>query len=118
MEECERLFCETLKTTFLVEKNFGLEDSLMMDLRNTPVGSKPIPQPPQTTIIEHGHPTPSASPDGRNYPEDRGLITDYVEVWDYVAGARFRGFVAEKVDTRTMCIFFDRDIVGMNLKPG
>ncbi|EME81487.1 uncharacterized protein MYCFIDRAFT_140215, partial [Pseudocercospora fijiensis CIRAD86] len=118
MEECERLFCETLKTTFLVEKDVGLEDSLMMDLRNTHVGSKPIPPPHQSTTIAHGQPTPSASPDGRNYPSERGLITKYVEIWDYVAGARFRGFVAEKEDMATMCVFFDKDVVGMYLKPG
>lgn len=113
-EECERLFCETLKTVFLVEKDTGLETSLLMDLRNTS-SNVPIPQ---STIVHHGQPTPSASPDGRLYPNTGGLLREYVEVWDYAGGARFRGFVAEKDDMRSMFIFFDREVVGMDLKPG
>ncbi|CAK3906426.1 ornithine decarboxylase antizyme like [Lecanosticta acicola] len=125
-EECERLFCETLKTVFLVEKGTGLENSLVMDLRNSsnsnsnslPNGSKPIPQPPQNTRMEHGLPTPSPSPDGRIWPKTGGLIKDHVEVWDYVGGARFRGFVAEKRDVRSMLVFFDKEVIGLDLKPG
>ena len=126
MEECERLFCETLKTVFLVEKDTGLENSLMMDLRNNNTSStngagtnyKPIPQPPQHhTTFQHGQPTPSPSPDGRSYPKHGDLIKEYVEVWDYAGGARFRGFVAEK-NERAMFIFFDKEVIGMDLKPG
>lgn len=117
-EECERLFCETLRTVFLVEKDTGPENSLVMDLRNT-TDRKPIPQPSQhTTIMKHGQFTPESSPDARIYRNTRGLIKEYVEIWDYVAGARFRGFVAEKEDMRTMFVFFDRQVVGMDLKPG
>ncbi|WPB06966.1 uncharacterized protein RHO25_011626 [Cercospora beticola] len=123
-EECERLFCETLKTVFLVEKDTGFEDSLLMDLRNkettTTTGSKPIPQQQQShqTVIQHGQPTPSSSPATQMYCGTKDLVKEYVEVWDYVAGARFRGFVAEKDDMRTMFIFFDKQVVGMDLKPG
>lgn len=123
-EECERLFCETLKTVFLVEKNAGLENSLVMDMRNSNKSinathaAKPIPHPPHSTILQHGQPTPSPSPDGRIYPQAGGMIRDYVEVWDYAGGARFRGFVAEKEDMRAMFVFFDREVVGMDLKPG
>jgi hypothetical protein len=108
----------------LVEKDTGLETSLLMDVRNTTTtcGSKPIPHPPQrgaTTLMRHGQHTPSTSPDaGRSFHAATGIIRDYVEVWDYMAGARFRGFVAEKGDVRTMFIFFDKDVIGMDLKPG
>lgn len=129
MEECERLFCETLKTVFLVEKDTGLENSLMMDLRNNNVSTtstngagtncRPIPQPSQHhTTFQHGHPTPSPSPDGRIYPKHGDLIKEYVEVWDYAGGARFRGFVAEKNNERAMFIFFDKEVISMDLKPG
>ncbi|EME42180.1 hypothetical protein DOTSEDRAFT_73113 [Dothistroma septosporum NZE10] len=123
MGECERLFCETLKTVFLVEKDTGLENSLMMDLRNndntsSTNGAKPIPQPSQRhTTFQHGQPTPLSSPDGRIYPKHGDMIKEYVEVWDYAGGARFRGFVAEKTE-RTMFIFFDKEVIGMDLKPG
>ncbi|KAK4498544.1 hypothetical protein PRZ48_011202 [Zasmidium cellare] len=125
MEECERLFCETLKTVFLVEKDAGLENSLVMDLRNTRIdGGRPIAQStpaamPKKTNFAHGQPTPSPSPDGRLYPTPGGLVREYVEVWDYAGGARFRGFVAEQDDDmRAMFIFFDKEVIGMDLKPG
>lgn len=95
-----------------------------MDLRNkettTTTGSKPIPQQQQShqTVIQHGQPTPSSSPATQMYCGTKDLVKEYVEVWDYVAGARFRGFVAEKDDMRTMFIFFDKQVVGMDLKPG
>ncbi|KAM3414079.1 hypothetical protein BST61_g10739 [Cercospora zeina] len=123
-EECERLFCDMLRTVFLVEKDTGFETSLLMDLRNkeatTTTGSKPIPQQPHSrpTIIQHGQPTPSSSPASQMFSGTKDLIREYVEVWDYVAGARFRGFVAEKDDMRTMFVFFDKQVVGMDLKPG
>lgn len=124
-EECERLFCETLKTVFLVEKDAGLENSLVMDLRNTRIdGGRPIAQStpaamPKNTNFAHGQPTPSPSPDGRLYPTPGGLVREYVEVWDYAGGARFRGFVAEQDDDmRAMFIFFDKEVIGMDLKPG
>ena len=118
-EECERLFCETLKAVFLVEKDAGLENSLVMDIRNE--NSKAMPTPlkqQQHTILKHDMPTPSPSPDGRIYPTTGGLIREYVEVWDYAGGARFRGFVAERGDERSLFVFFDREVVGLDLKPG
>lgn len=74
---------------------------------------------PKKTNINHGQPTPSPSPDGRIFPRPGGLVTEYVEIWDYAGGARFRGFVAEKgQDMRAMFIFFDKQVIGMDLKPG
>lgn len=136
-EECERLFCETLKTVFLVEKDTGLQDSLVMDVPsatsnghsrgandniksnhvNKPTAAKAIPSAP--TLIKHRLPTPAPSPDGYMFPESHGLIRDYVEMWDYVGGTRFRGFVAERDDgERCMFVFFDREVIGKDLKPG
>jgi hypothetical protein len=105
----------------LVEKDTGLENSLVMDVRNMSLkngsGMK-IPPRQQSTIMKHDLPTPSPSPDGRIYPQAGGMIRDYVEVWDYAGGARFRGFVAEKEDERALFVFFDKDVMGMDLKPG
>ncbi|KAF2772501.1 hypothetical protein EJ03DRAFT_266321, partial [Teratosphaeria nubilosa] len=107
--ECERLFCETLKAVFLVEKGTGLETSLVM-----------VVQIPQNTIMERALPTPSPSPDGRNYPKvgKRAVVREYMEMWDYTGGARFRGFVAEKDDERALFVFFDKEVIGKDLKPG
>ena len=127
-EESERLFCETLRAVFLVEKDAGSENSLVMDVRNGTHKSVPtanaggggveIPQRQQHTILKHDMPTPSPSPDERRYPNVNGLVREYVEVWDYAGGARFRGFVAEKDDERALFVFFDNEVIGKDLKPG
>jgi len=58
-------------------------------------------------------------PEVDGFVERRGLVTQWVEIWDYVGGARFRGFVAEKEDgERAMFVFFDDGVVGSDLKPG
>jgi hypothetical protein len=45
-------------------------------------------------------------------------ITDYIEMWDYVGGMRFRGFVAEKEDEKAMFVFFDETVIAGDLKAG
>jgi len=53
-------------------------------------------------------------------------ITEYLEVWDYVGGASFRGFIAEKNKTidkdsdkeRTLFLFFEKGVQGTELKHG
>ncbi|KAK3669620.1 hypothetical protein LTR78_010495 [Recurvomyces mirabilis] len=121
-EECERLFCETMKAVFLVEKNSGRQNSLVMDVHNISNSSQEsngvdIPQH-HDSVMKHGIPTPSTSPDGRDYPKTGGVVKDYVEIWDYVGGARFRGFVAETQDERSLFVFFDKEVIGKDLKPG
>jgi len=79
---------------------------------------KPIPQQ-QQTITKHDLPTPSPSPDGRIYPAERGgMVREYVEMWDYAGGLRFRGFVAEAHGERSLFAFFDQQVIGEDLKPG
>ena len=122
-EECERLFCETLRTVFLVEKDTGLENSLVMDTRNHTNASKAVQIPPPkqqrpATVLQHDLPTPSMSPDDHAHADTQSLISDYVEVWDYAGSTRFRGFLAEKDDLRTLFIFFDQEVMGQDQKPG
>ena len=47
-----------------------------------------------------------------------GIVSNYIECWDYVGGNRFRGFVAGQGDEKTMFIFFDRTVIGGDLKAG
>lgn len=47
-----------------------------------------------------------------------GLVEKWVEVWDYVGGVRFRGYLAAKEEKRTLFIFFNDDILTHDLKPG
>ncbi|KAK5682864.1 hypothetical protein LTR17_027334 [Elasticomyces elasticus] len=120
-ERGESLFCETMKTVFLVERNSGHASSLSMEVQNSNSNrhSQGVDIPRTGgPVVQHGLATPSPSPDGRTYPETGTAVKEYVEVFDYNGGARFRGFVAEKEDERSMFIFFDKEVLGKDLKPG
>ncbi|KAJ9648970.1 hypothetical protein H2199_000883 [Coniosporium tulheliwenetii] len=131
-----RLFCETLKTVFLGEGNLVCQDSLAMGVRNqntTMDGN-------YDEVISHmsrhnsdssgsamagfgagpprGLQTPSPEMEGYASHGGGGMISTWVEVWDYVGGARFRGFVVDDGGERTMFTFFDEGIIGRDLKPG
>lgn len=105
---------------FLVEKDAGAGGSLVTDTHSTKAiaGRK-------ETVLMHDLPTPAQSPDSVAFmkPEaavddaGRGMVREYVEVWDYACGGRFRGFTAEKGGERTLFMFFDREVIGLNLKP-
>lgn len=41
----------------------------------------------------------------------------FIEVWDYVGGASFRGFIAEKGVEKTLFLFFEH-VEGTQLKHG
>jgi hypothetical protein len=140
-EECERLFCETLRAAFLVEKNAGTaRNSLVMgalepgrtDESAADLSSKTPSYDP------HGHavgmpvqmqqqrqrkpslPTPAPSPGTVAYApaQSGGMIREYLELYDYHStGTRFRGFVAESRE-RALFVFFDREVMEQDLKPG
>jgi predicted neutral ceramidase superfamily lipid hydrolase len=112
-----------MKAVFLVEKDTGRQNSLVVDAHlsnssNKEASSTGVTIPQHGTIMQHALPTPSPSPDGRTYPKMGGLVREYVEMWDYVGSTRFRGFVAEKEGERSLFIFFDREVIGKDLKPG
>jgi Ornithine decarboxylase antizyme len=126
-EESERLFCETLRAVFLGEGNLAYQDSLVTGVQNDQqllqghsdygcdVRSSGSGSMAGYENRIRGLPFPEV--DG--FVERRGLVTQWVEIWDYVGGARFRGFVAEKEDgERAMFVFFDDGVVGSDLKPG
>lgn len=50
--------------------------------------------------------------------DDQSAISDWIEMWDYVGGIRFRGFVAEKEDEKAMFVFFDQAVIEGDLKAG
>jgi hypothetical protein len=51
-------------------------------------------------------------------PGDYGAVQTWIEVWDYVGGNRFRGFVADKNGETAMFVFFDETVVEGDLKAG
>ena len=60
--------------------------------------------------------SPSSEAFGHNH--QKTLINDWIEVWDYVGGIRFRGFVTERAEEKAMVVFFDQNVVGGDLKAG
>jgi hypothetical protein len=71
-------------------------------------------------IMDSPEPSPEAVGyvPNSNLVYDGGLVSDWVEVWDYVGGVRFRGFVAEKEGERSLFVFFDQDVIGAKIKAG
>ncbi|KAJ8112256.1 hypothetical protein OPT61_g5335 [Boeremia exigua] len=51
---------------------------------------------------------------------NKSAVTDCIEMWDYVGGIRFRGFVAEQAHERAMFVFFDQAVMqsSSDLKAG
>ncbi len=93
MEECERLFCATLKAVFLGEGITVKQNSLVMDAHTVNVLN-------------------------RHFEATHGCVNDWIEVWDYTGDTSFRGFVAGKGDEKSLFIFFDDGLVGKDLKHG
>lgn len=42
---------------------------------------------------------------------NKSAVTECLEMWDYVGGIRFRGFVAETPDQKAMFVFFDQAVM-------
>lgn len=51
--------------------------------------------------------TPGSVQDVSVSSGNTSAVTDCLEMWDYVGGIRFRGFVAERHDEKAMFVFFD-----------
>lgn len=138
-EECERLFCETLKTVFLGEGNLAFTDSLAMGARieedndnDTTEGAgrayKDIVghnnNKGGAAVQAHQLMTPEPSPGAGildlagQRQQQTGFVDQWVEIWDYAGGLRFRGFIAEKNGERALSVFFSDDVVGKDLKHG
>ncbi|KAF7719179.1 Uncharacterized protein PECH_001819 [Penicillium ucsense] len=100
-EECERLFCDTLATTFLGERIDVGQESLGMGTFQ------------QTQASQHHRPASYY----RQRPSHRS-IEKWIEVWDYSGDAIYRGFVTGEGDERTLFVFLEDGTIGQGLKSG
>jgi hypothetical protein len=100
--ECERLFCETLRSVFLGEGNQRQQDSLVTGmLNNTDYGY---------ATSDYGTPG-SVQHFDTAVSGNKSTVVDCIEMWDYVGGIRFRGFVAEQGGEKAMFVFFDQAVL-------
>ncbi|KAI1004405.1 hypothetical protein K3495_g3809 [Podosphaera aphanis] len=95
-EECERLFCETMKVTFLgAEGRLSKHGSYVMS-----VGTR----------VKNAH---------KPYQEGfKTSIDVYLVIWDYLSGCRFRGFVGGQGTKKSLFIFFEPSVLVNDLKQG
>ena len=97
--ECERLFCETLRSVFLGEGNQRQQDSLVTGMLNN------------NAYATSDYGTPGSVQDVAVYSGNKSNVTETFEMWDYVGGIRFRGFVAETQNEKAMFVFFDHAVM-------
>ena len=53
-----------------------------------------------------------------DFLDDPRMVEKWIEVWDYVGGVRFRGFLASNEERRAVFVFFDDNVLSHDLKPG
>ncbi len=114
-EECERLFCEILRTVFLGERNLVEQDSLVMGTNTKKYITDTIPERNHSTAA-YGTTPP---PDSYLVLEPTASIAEWIEVWDYMGGAMFRGFTGlDFKGAKALFVFFNYENVGKDLKQG
>lgn len=97
--ECERLFCETLRSVFLGEGNQRQQDSLVTGMLNS------------NNYASSDYGTPGSVQEVAVSSGNKSTVTEAIEMWDYVGGIRFRGFVAETQSEKAMFVFFDKAVM-------
>jgi len=129
-EECERLFCETLRAVFLGERSSAAQDSLVTGVHCTNNNNNIFPDdidvsrvhtmryPDRIAESESGMPSPEMEFVHVFDDEEGAEVKTWIEVYDYVGGNGFKGFVAEKEGERAMFVFFDPSVIGGDLKAG
>jgi len=97
--ECERLFCENMKSIFLGEEG-------RMDSNGSIVMGTNAYSPPDDSV------------DAFSYFSNNQTIDAWLEIWDYTSGCSFRAFVGGNDDKKSLFVFFDASVIGRDLKQG
>ncbi|PBP16453.1 ornithine decarboxylase antizyme [Diplocarpon rosae] len=102
-EECERLFCETMKDVFFGEGGLATNNgSIVMDANTY--------SPPDDSVNTYN--------DYFVRKHSTHRIDAWLEIWDYVGGCSLRGFVGGDGDKKSLFAFFDSTVVERDLKQG
>jgi hypothetical protein len=101
-EECERLFCETLKTVFLGDEGRSFNGSNVM-------GANAHSLPDESVDVYNNYFGKVKTGQG---------IDAWLEIWDYSGACSFRGFVGGSRDQKSLFAFFDLTVIERDLKQG
>ncbi|OAA64800.1 Arf GTPase activating protein [Cordyceps fumosorosea ARSEF 2679] len=111
-EECERFFCEPMKTAFHGERNLSMHGS---GLTGAYLQTPPAENQLRASADRSGD-NDGGVPSAGNFEVDA-----WMEVWDYIGGASFRAFLATRGEggdaERSLFVFFDlQGVAGRDLK--
>ncbi|OAA65890.1 ornithine decarboxylase antizyme [Niveomyces insectorum RCEF 264] len=134
-EECERLFCETMKTVFLGERGTASNGSSLASVyynnnnhdndNKYGISNGQLCTPPdeQGNFAVELRRTPSNATDATDATMDDRAVQPYavptawLELWDYAGGASFRAVLVEDVaGDKSLFAFFDAGLLGRDLK--
>ncbi|KAK7749177.1 hypothetical protein SLS62_008358 [Diatrype stigma] len=114
-EECERFFCESMKTVFQGEWNAACNGSVLTGVNNgalTPPDDYPTPP---SSVSSSSFSSSISSP---NYYYDNIRATTapvnvegWMEFWDYAGRTSFRAFVADDGKEKSLFAFFDSGLL-------
>ncbi|KAI9882801.1 MAG: Histidine biosynthesis bifunctional protein hisB [Watsoniomyces obsoletus] len=126
-EECERLFCDTLRVTFLGEGNVMSGESNVMGTNINNINNSNNNINTSTTATSNNNSNNfgtaknllAVQPPGSSTP---AMIQDWLELWDYVGGSHLRGFIVDgggggRAGEKSLFVFFEPAVLSHNLKP-
>ena len=90
---------------FQVEGDMASNGSILNNVHTPLTPPDDIPTPPSSFSMRNDCFDPAASTIG------------WMEFWDYVGGASFRGFVVEDNGEKSLFVFFDDGLDSHDLKP-
>jgi len=112
-EECERLFCETMKDVFFGEERSSSSNGSIGTGANMNTNTR------STVFTETVDAYDSNQQYGYFAGKGQGQKIDaWIEVWDYAGGCSFRGFVGGNGESKSLFAFFDSAVIGRDLKQG
>ncbi|CRK26815.1 hypothetical protein BN1708_000624 [Verticillium longisporum] len=118
-EECERFFCERMSAVFQGERNADAKASGLMGVHAL------LPTPPNDPDASYfggrdGFAAAKAQHGVQRHDDDLAgsgtVVTAWLEIWDFAGGASFRAFVGDDGLERSLFVFFDGNVVGVDLK--
>ncbi|KAG7119458.1 hypothetical protein HYQ45_015027 [Verticillium longisporum] len=118
-EECERFFCERMSAVFQGERNADPKASGLMGVHAL------LPTPPNDNPDasyfggRDGFAAAQAQHGVQRHDDVAGsgtVVTAWLEIWDFAGGASFRAFVGDDGLERSLFVFFDGNVVGVDLK--